>query len=247
MGLPEGDPLGQMQGLQALGQGGEIAVREIPRHTERRQRQDHQHRQQNAEKMLLLWGGVLALRTARRIALFDLSGGKEACPLGLRQTGSSAAHHIQQPEAGVICGGDGADDGDKPRPPAGGGVILRLKVAAGESGMRWDWSGEPRALVNGVARTVGFDADGVPVRPEVRYAYIIERGAVPLDEYGIDDASVVAGRVLLDMARGDFREPETLAGAKALMRRLIQHYLGGQVLQSRRVFTELFAFPGDPS
>ena len=91
------------------------------------------------------------------------------------------------------------------------------------------------------------DADGVPVRPEVRYAYIIERGAVPLDEYGIDDASVVAGRVLLDMARGDFREPETLAGAKALMRRLIQHYLGGQVLQSRRVFTELFAYPGDPS
>lgn len=91
------------------------------------------------------------------------------------------------------------------------------------------------------------DADGVPVRPEVRYAYIIERGAVPLDEYGIDDASVVAGRVLLDMARGDFREPETLAGAKVLMRRLIQHYLGGQVLQSRRVFTELFAFPGDPS
>ena len=61
------------------------------------------------------------------------------------------------------CGGDGADDGDKPRPPAGDGVILRLKVAAGESGMRWDWSGEPRALVNGVARTVGFDADGVPV------------------------------------------------------------------------------------
>ena len=59
--------------------------------------------------MLLLWGGVLALRTARRIALLGLSGGKEACPLGLRQTGSSAAHHIQQPESGVISGGDGAE------------------------------------------------------------------------------------------------------------------------------------------
>ncbi|WP_298595870.1 DNA repair protein RecO [Zoogloea sp.] len=91
------------------------------------------------------------------------------------------------------------------------------------------------------------DADGEPVRPELRYVYIIERGAVPLGDHGIDDASVVTGRVLLDMARGDFREAETLAGAKALMRRLIQHYLGGQVLQSRRVFTELFAFPGDPS
>ncbi|MCK6386158.1 MAG: DNA repair protein RecO [Zoogloea sp.] len=91
------------------------------------------------------------------------------------------------------------------------------------------------------------DADGEPVRPELCYVYIIERGAVPLGDHGIDDASVVTGRVLLDMARGDFREAETLAGAKALMRRLIQHYLGGQVLQSRRVFTELFAFPGDPS
>ena len=45
MGLPEGDPLGQTQSLQALGQGGEIAVRKLPRHTERRLRQDHQHRQ----------------------------------------------------------------------------------------------------------------------------------------------------------------------------------------------------------
>ena len=56
------------------------------------------------------------------------------------------------------------------------------------------------------------------------------------------------GKTLLDMAAGDFRGPhETLAQSKALMRRLIQHYLGGQQLQSRRVFTELFAFPGEPS
>ena len=91
------------------------------------------------------------------------------------------------------------------------------------------------------------DADGVPVRPDGHYAYIIEQGAVSLDEYGIDDPSVVSGKTLLDMACGDFRDAETLAQSKALMRRLIQHYLGGQVLQSRRVFTELFAFPGDPS
>ncbi len=91
------------------------------------------------------------------------------------------------------------------------------------------------------------DADGVPVRPDGHYAYIIERGAVSLDEYGIDDPSVVSGKTLLDMACGDFRDPEALAQSKALMRRLIQHYLGGQVLLSRRVFTELFAFPGDPS
>lgn len=92
------------------------------------------------------------------------------------------------------------------------------------------------------------DCDGRPIRPDARYAYIIERGAVPLDDYGIDDdSSVVAGQTLLDMAHGEFRKPESLAGSKALMRRLIQHYLGGQVLQSRRVFTELIAYPGESS
>ena len=79
------------------------------------------------------------------------------------------------------------------------------------------------------------DADGVPVR-EVRYAYIIERGAVPSTNTASTTRRWLPARCFLDMARGDFREPETLAGAKALMRRLIQHYLGGQVLQSRRVF-----------
>ncbi|MDD3354441.1 DNA repair protein RecO [Zoogloea sp.] len=91
------------------------------------------------------------------------------------------------------------------------------------------------------------DCDGRPLQPEGRYAYIIERGAVPVELYGLDDPGTVTGRTLLDMARGDFRNPESLAGSKALMRRLIQHYLGGQVLQSRRVFTELFAYPGDLS
>ena len=91
------------------------------------------------------------------------------------------------------------------------------------------------------------DANGEPVRVDTGYAYIIERGPVPVDEYGSDDPSVVAGKTLLDMAAGDFRDTESLAGSKALMRRLIQHYLGGQQLQSRRVFTELFAFPGEPS
>ncbi|WP_374261745.1 DNA repair protein RecO [Zoogloea sp.] len=91
------------------------------------------------------------------------------------------------------------------------------------------------------------DADGAPVRPGTDYAYIIERGPIALDEHAIDDPAVVAGKTLLDMAAGDFRDPDTLAQSKALMRRLIQHYLGGQQLQSRRVFTELFAFPGDLS
>lgn len=89
------------------------------------------------------------------------------------------------------------------------------------------------------------DCDGVPIRPDADYAYIIERGAVPLDDHGVDDPGVVRGKTLIDMAHHDLQDPDTLAQSKALMRRLIQHYLGGQVLQSRRVFTELLAPPGD--
>ena len=93
------------------------------------------------------------------------------------------------------------------------------------------------------------DADDAPVRGDTRYAYIIERGPISLEGFDAagDELATVTGKTLLDMAAGDFRDPETLAQSKALMRRLIQHYLGGQQLQSRRVFTELFAFPGDIS
>ncbi|MBP8267522.1 MAG: DNA repair protein RecO [Zoogloea sp.] len=99
----------------------------------------------------------------------------------------------------------------------------------------------------GYGLSLDVDADGEPVRGDARYAYIIERGPVSIDGCSDDDTAVVTGKTLLDMASGDFREPETVVQSKALMRRLIQHYLGGQVLQSRRVFTELFAFPGEPS
>lgn len=102
----------------------------------------------------------------------------------------------------------------------------------------------------GYGLSLDADADGLPVQAGSRYAYIIERGPVALDDHDLEATealATVSGRTLLDMAAGDFRNPDTLAQSKALMRRLIHHQLGGQQLQSRRVFTELFAFPGDLS
>jgi DNA repair protein RecO (recombination protein O) len=79
---------------------------------------------------------------------------------------------------------------------------------------------------------------GEPLRGEADYAYIIERGAVAA---GTADAAqpLVRGQVLLDLARGDFSDPLTRQQGKLLLRRLINHYLGGQELQSRRVLMEL--------
>lgn len=88
---------------------------------------------------------------------------------------------------------------------------------------------------------------GEAVRPEQRYLYIIERGPVrleALEEEGVDAAALgeqalVSGQTLLDMAADDFSRAETLVQSKQLLRMLINHTLGGQPLQSRRVLKEL--------
>jgi len=79
---------------------------------------------------------------------------------------------------------------------------------------------------------------GAAIIPDLNYAYIIERGPVPCED-GANQGIVVPGRVLLNMAADDWSHPETLSHGKALMRYLIQHYLGNQTLQSRRVFVDL--------
>lgn len=91
----------------------------------------------------------------------------------------------------------------------------------------------------GYGLTLDRNADsGEQIDPARHYIYIIERGPVPAESAG-GDGVVVSGEVLLAMASDDWSAAETLAQGKLMMRRLIQHYLGGQALQSRRVFIDL--------
>lgn len=91
----------------------------------------------------------------------------------------------------------------------------------------------------GYGLTLDKDAEsGAQIDPAKRYIYIIERGPV-LAEGASADAAAISGDILLAMAADDWSRPETLAQGKLLMRRLIQHYLGGHALQSRRVFVDL--------
>lgn len=79
---------------------------------------------------------------------------------------------------------------------------------------------------------------GQPLDVESRYAYIIEKGPVR-EANAVGEHLRVSGRTLCDMASDDFDAARTLAEAKVLLRGLINHHLGGQPLQSRRVFREL--------
>jgi len=77
-----------------------------------------------------------------------------------------------------------------------------------------------------------------PVTVEADYRYIIERGPVPAA--GADaELPLISGQTLLDMAAGRFAGARTLSQSKQLLRVLIGHHLGGQPLQSRRMFKEL--------
>ncbi|GHT83645.1 DNA repair protein RecO [Betaproteobacteria bacterium] len=100
------------------------------------------------------------------------------------------------------------------------------------------------ALLRELGYAVMLDADisGRPLQPETRYLYIIEHGPRPCgvgrdDRH--DDGIAIGGQSLLDLGAGDFSRGATLVEAKRLLRVLINHTLGGQILHSRRVFEEL--------
>jgi DNA repair protein RecO (recombination protein O) len=88
----------------------------------------------------------------------------------------------------------------------------------------------------GYGLTLNHDAAGAPVQPERRYSYLAERGLIAVEG---GEGLTLAGKTLLDMDADDYRDPCTLAESKLLMRQLVAHQLGGQPLQSRRLFMEL--------
>ena len=80
---------------------------------------------------------------------------------------------------------------------------------------------------------------GAPVRADRRYVFVIERGAREATGTGSTDMrSTVAGSTLLDLDAGRFGDPVTRIEAKRLMRRIIDHHLGGRPLQSRTLLRQ---------
>jgi DNA repair protein RecO (recombination protein O) len=92
----------------------------------------------------------------------------------------------------------------------------------------------------GYGLTLERDAEGGAIEKTARYHYQIERGAVLAEQAGCGDGGpAMSGKTLLDMAANNYADPRTLTECKQLMRNLLTLYLGGQTLQTRRVFVEL--------
>ena len=90
----------------------------------------------------------------------------------------------------------------------------------------------------GYGLTLTTDCDGVPIDAQGNYAYEIERGAIRIAQPGQSPLSICC-KTLLDMEQEDFSDPRSLAESKQLMRALMSHYLGGQPLETRKIFMEL--------
>jgi DNA repair protein RecO (recombination protein O) len=79
-----------------------------------------------------------------------------------------------------------------------------------------------------------------PIAAEREYLYVVERGPIPAaggEERA--DAIRLRGLTLLDLERGRFEDPVTIAQAKSLMRLLINHSLNGQELATRTIVRDL--------
>lgn len=77
-----------------------------------------------------------------------------------------------------------------------------------------------------------------PVARERSYVYVVERG--PVAAAGAPRNGVeLSGQTLIDMQSGDFTALATQQQSKRLMRTLINHYLGNQVLYTRQLLRDL--------
>jgi DNA repair protein RecO (recombination protein O) len=101
----------------------------------------------------------------------------------------------------------------------------------------------------GYALTLDRDvATGEEIHADCTYRYLLERGPVRIQrepfhvaERGGDEENrlELAGQTLLDMARDDYTSPITLQQSKALMRILINHCLGNQILNTRQLLKDM--------
>jgi len=92
----------------------------------------------------------------------------------------------------------------------------------------------------GYAVVLDRDAEtGAPIVPGRLYVYVIERGPVAAGSAAPGKGVELAGQTLLDMQSDRFESAVTQQQSKALMRTLINHYLGKHVLHTRQMLREL--------
>ena len=118
-----------------------------------------------------------------------------------------------------------------------GAALARLAAGEAQAGVLRGF--ERRMLAElGYAPVLDRDAaNGAQIEAAKHYAYEAERG--PVETRRSDGEAVISGRTLLDMAADNYDNSRTREEARHLLRALIAERLGGQVLHTRAVLSEL--------
>ena len=82
---------------------------------------------------------------------------------------------------------------------------------------------------------------GAPIRAELRYTYVMERGPVLPRGDGAQNGVELAGQTLIDMQSDQYTSAASLQQSKLLMRALINHHLGNKTLHTRQLLRDLQA------
>ena len=90
----------------------------------------------------------------------------------------------------------------------------------------------------GYGLTLTHDVSGMAIDPDAVYAYEVERGPVKVSTTS-RAPNIVHGSTLVCLSAGEFSERTTLNESKSLMRELLQHYLTGRDLETRKIFRDL--------
>ncbi|MGZ8156365.1 MAG: DNA repair protein RecO [Burkholderiales bacterium] len=99
-----------------------------------------------------------------------------------------------------------------------------------------------KSLLRELGYAVTLDRDvesGHPIAAEQRYTYVVERGPVGARDDAAANGVELVGQTLIDMQSDVYSSAITQQQSKALMRTLINHYLGEQVLHTRQLLRDL--------
>ena len=92
----------------------------------------------------------------------------------------------------------------------------------------------------GYALTLHHDvASSNPIDSNEEYCYEVERGPVKVEGRDCSRGLRLGGKTLLDMKQDDYSSPATRQQSKALMRYILNHYLGDQPLYTRQLLKDL--------
>jgi DNA repair protein RecO (recombination protein O) len=91
----------------------------------------------------------------------------------------------------------------------------------------------------GYGMLLDHDADGEPIQATASYTYLLEHGPSMLSDASPVPPVELSGKTLLNMAADDYSDPLALQQSRALMRFVLNHYLGGQVLHTRQLLRDM--------